>query len=51
QVPFTSMANILAQEGYRTLFMHGGNNGTMSFDTFARSAGYAEYHGRDEYPG
>ncbi|MBK9175614.1 MAG: sulfatase-like hydrolase/transferase [Flavobacteriales bacterium] len=50
QTPFTSMANLLAEEGYSTSFYHGGRNGTMGFDSFAKSAGYARYRGLEEYP-
>lgn len=50
QTPFTSMANLLAGEGYATSFYHGGRNGTMGFDSFAKGAGYARYHGLEEYP-
>jgi phosphoglycerol transferase MdoB-like AlkP superfamily enzyme len=49
-VPFTSLANVLASEGYATSFFHGGRNGTMGFDTFTRLAGYQRYVGQDEYP-
>jgi len=50
QQPFTSLAGVLGAEGYRTSFFHGGNNGTMGFDGFARSAGFHRYIGRNEYP-
>ncbi|MBK7945036.1 MAG: sulfatase-like hydrolase/transferase [Flavobacteriales bacterium] len=50
QTPFTSLANVLAAEGYRTSFYHGGRNGTMGFDGFARAAGYQRYMGLNEYP-
>jgi len=49
-VPFTSLANVLAAEGYATSFFHGGRNGTMCFDIFTRSAGYERYVGQEEYP-
>ena len=48
--PFTSLANVLAGEGYSTAFYHGGRNGTMGFDAFTRSAGYQRYVGQSEYP-
>ncbi len=47
--PFTSLPNLLAAKGYSTSFYHGGHNGTMGFNAFARSAGYQRYSGRDEY--
>lgn len=50
QTPFTSMANLLAGNGYATTFFHGGRNGTMGFDSFAKSAGYSRYLGMEEYP-
>lgn len=49
--PFTSLANVLEKEGYRTSFFHGGRNGTMGFDGFARSAGFDRYIGLNEYTG
>lgn len=48
--PFSSLPGLLATEGYSTSFYHGGHNGTMGFDAFARSAGYQRYSGRNEYP-
>lgn len=50
QTPFTSLASVLAADGYVTSFYHGGRNGTMGFDGFAKSAGYARYVGMNEYP-
>jgi phosphoglycerol transferase MdoB-like AlkP superfamily enzyme len=47
--PFTSLASILAEEGYHTSFYHGGRNGTMGFDAFAKSAGFQRYVGLNEY--
>ena len=40
----------LGKENYRTVFYHGGENGTMGFNAFARLAGIEEYVGKDEYP-
>lgn len=48
-LPFSSLAGILGGEGYRTSFYHGGRNGTMGFDGFARSAGFERYVGMNEY--
>lgn len=45
----TSFASLLNKEGYTTAFFHGGINGTMNFDTYARLAGYQNYFGRNEY--
>jgi phosphoglycerol transferase MdoB-like AlkP superfamily enzyme len=50
QQPFTSLPGLLKSEGYRTSFFHGGHNGTMGFDVFARIAGIDRYVGFDEYP-
>lgn len=46
---FTSIAALLAAEGYKTAFFHGGTNGSMGFDTYAANAGFAKYFGRSEY--
>ena len=45
----SSFATILSKEGYNCSFFHGGINGTMNFDTYARLAGYQNYFGRNEY--
>jgi len=47
--PINSIASVLNNEGYHTAFFHGGKNGTMGFDKFARIAGFKEYYGMDEY--
>ncbi len=44
-----SLASILKAEGYNTSFFHGGTNGTMGFDAFAKLVGYDNYYGRKEY--
>ena len=44
-----SLAQVFNGEGYKTVFFHGGNNGTMRFDAFAGMAGFDEYYGHDEY--
>ncbi len=44
-----SLAQIFNEEGYKTAFFHGGNNGTMRFDAFSGMAGFDEYYGHDEY--
>lgn len=49
-IPFTSLASVLTDDGYRTSFYHGGRNGTMGFDGFTRSAGFHRYVGMNEYP-
>lgn len=45
-----SLASVLDKEGYYTAFFHGGDNGTMGFDAFAKVAGYQHYFGRSQYP-
>lgn len=35
---------------YNSSFYHGGKNGTMGFDSFTRSIGFANYLGKNEYP-
>lgn len=45
----TSLANILADEGYQTAFFHGGINGTMNFDDWSKFVGYQQYYGQNEY--
>jgi len=44
-----SLANLLKPMGYYTSFYHGGTNGTMGFDQFAKIAGFDAYVGRKEY--
>ena len=39
----------LQSHGYRTIFMHGGNNGVQGFNLFSRRAGFRNYFGRAEY--
>ncbi len=39
----------LKEKGYKTAFFHGGNNGTMSFNTTSKSCGFDDYYGRNEY--
>lgn len=45
----SGLGSLLKNKGYTTLFFHGGNNGTMSFDSFSKSAGFDYYFGRNEY--
>jgi phosphoglycerol transferase MdoB-like AlkP superfamily enzyme len=44
-----SLANLLNKVGYRSAFFHGGNNGTMGFTSFCKTAGFDYYYGRTEY--
>lgn len=44
------LPQILRERGYETSFFHGGNNGTMYFDSFADGIGFQKYYGAQEYP-
>ncbi|MBX3032351.1 MAG: sulfatase-like hydrolase/transferase [Bdellovibrionaceae bacterium] len=53
--PFASnrvegLGSLLKERGYSTHFFHGGQNGTMHFDSYTRSAGIDHYYGAREYP-
>jgi phosphoglycerol transferase MdoB-like AlkP superfamily enzyme len=45
----TGIAGILGREGYQTAFFHGAQRGSMGFMAFARSTGFQEYYGREDY--
>lgn len=45
------IASLLKNEGYTGYFFHGGNNGTMGFESFSPLAGFSNYYGRNEYDG
>ena len=47
----SSLAACLRDEGYATAFFHGAPNGSMGFQAYARSAGFEQYFGMDEYNG
>ena len=44
-----SIASTLKNHGYSTAFFHGGYNGTMNFDGFAKHVGFDDYYGKNEY--
>lgn len=44
------LAKTLNKYDYTSAFFHGGKNGTMSFDSYARAAGFQHYYGKNEYP-
>lgn len=44
------LGTALRENGYQTAFFHGGTNGTMNFDMFAKLAGFQQYFGQNEYP-
>ena len=39
----------LRKKGYHTAFFHGARNGSMGFQAYARSVGYPDYYGREDY--
>jgi phosphoglycerol transferase MdoB-like AlkP superfamily enzyme len=45
----SSIAAALKTKGYYSAFFHGAPNGSMGFDAYARSAGYDDYFGLNEY--
>jgi phosphoglycerol transferase MdoB-like AlkP superfamily enzyme len=44
-----TLPNLLKSKGYYSMFFHGGFNGSMNFDAFAKKAGYDQYFGMNEY--
>lgn len=44
------LADLVQEIGYYTAFFHGGNEGTMGFESFSRAAGFQEYLDRKDYP-
>ncbi|MEI6122523.1 MAG: sulfatase-like hydrolase/transferase [Bacteroidota bacterium] len=44
-----SFPTLLKPQGYTSAFYHGGKNGTMNFDAYARLAGFDNYYGKNEY--
>ncbi len=45
----SSIADCLKRKGYQTAFFHGAPNGSMGFLAYARSAGFEQYYGMDEF--
>ena len=45
----SGMAGLLAEKGYETAFFHGAQRGSMGFQAFARSTGFQQYYGREDY--
>ncbi len=45
-----SVGAAFAKKNYDTSFFHGGNNGTMHFDSFMNSIGIKKYFGVNEFP-
>lgn len=46
----TSVANLLKNVGYKSMFFHGAYNGSMGFDAFMNIAGFDKYYGYNEFP-
>jgi len=46
----SSLANALKQKGYYSAFFHGAPNGSMGFQAYAKSAGFDDYFGFEDYP-
>ena len=44
-----SIPILLKKYGYNSSFFHGGKNGTMNFDAYAKVAGFDCYYGKNEY--
>ncbi len=44
-----TLPSLLKSKGYTSAFFHGGFNGSMNFDAFAKKAGYDKYYGMNEY--
>ncbi|GIV27723.1 MAG: sulfatase [Bacteroidia bacterium] len=44
-----SFPALLKKESYYSAFFHGGINGTMNFDAYAKQAGFDNYYGKNEY--
>ncbi len=44
-----TLPTLLKTKGYTSSFFHGGFNGSMNFDAFAKKAGYDQYYGMNEY--
>ena len=45
----SGLASILGGEGYQTAFFHGAQRGSMGFQAFARSTGFKDYYGREDF--
>jgi len=45
----SGLADCLGRKGYETAFFHGAARGSMGFLAFARSTGFADYYGREDY--
>lgn len=43
------LPGLLKTEGYSSAFFHGARTGSMGFDAFARSIGFMNYYGREDF--
>lgn len=44
-----SIAGVLSEQGYESMFFHGAPNGSMGFQAFCKLAGFDAYYGKDEF--
>ena len=44
-----SLPLLLKKYGYASMFFHGGKNGTLNLDAYAKMAGFDSYYGKKEY--
>ncbi|HPS28076.1 MAG TPA: sulfatase-like hydrolase/transferase [Bacteroidales bacterium] len=44
-----SLPLLLKKYGYTSMFFHGGKNGTLNLDAYAKMAGFDSYYGKNEY--
>ena len=47
--PMRALPELLAEEGYRTMFFCGSNHGSMGFGAYARQVGVKELYSRENY--
>lgn len=47
---FNSLATVLGEKGYHSVFYHGAKRGSMNLDSFSKLAGFDEYKGMEDYP-
>ena len=45
----SGFASMLGEKGYQTAFFHGAQRGSMGFQAFARSTGFQDYYGREDF--
>ncbi len=47
---FVCMPKLMKDNGYSTLFFHGGAKGTMGFEAFSLAHGFDKYFSKNDYP-